>query len=386
MKKICDDIWYVGVYDTDIDLFENQYVTPNGVTYNSYVVLDDKVAVIDTVDMHKLDEWMSNLDMALDGRTPDYLVVQHMEPDHSAGIARLAERFADMKIVASQKAFDMMGRFFEGLDLSGRTVSVKEGDVLDLGAHKLTFVAAPMVHWPEVMVTFDTTSRTLFSADAFGTFGPADDLSGWNDEARRYYINICGKYGRQVQALLKKAQSLDIATICPLHGPVLKENLGDYLALYDTWSSYRPETDGVTIAYASIYGGTKRAALILADELKSRGVEVVCFDLSRCDKSEVVAQAFRMSRMVVASATYDASIFPPMHNFLHTLQLKGFKSRRVGVIENGSWAPIAAKVMTDMLDKMADITVVQPIVTIKSRPHTADIDSIKLLADALLAK
>jgi flavorubredoxin len=386
MKKICDDIWYVGVYDTDIDLFESQYVTPNGVTYNSYVVLDDKVAVIDTVDMHKLDEWMSNLDMALDGRTPDYLVVQHMEPDHSAGIARLAERFADMKIVASQKAFDMMGRFFEGLDLSGRTVSVKEGDVLDLGAHKLTFVAAPMVHWPEVMVTFDTTSRTLFSADAFGTFGPADDLSGWNDEARRYYINICGKYGRQVQALLKKAQSLDIATICPLHGPVLKENLGDYLALYDTWSSYRPETDGVTIAYASIYGGTKRAALILADELKSRGVEVVCFDLSRCDKSEVVAQAFRMSRMVVASATYDASIFPPMHNFLHTLQLKGFKSRRVGVIENGSWAPIAAKVMTDMLDKMADITVVQPIVTIKSRPHTADIDSIKLLADALLAK
>jgi flavorubredoxin len=382
-RNISNDIKYIGVLDTDIDLFESQYVTPNGVTYNSYVIIDEKIAVMDTVDCHKLEPWMQNLTEALNGRTPDYLIVQHMEPDHAAGIAMLVERYPEMAVVASAKALDMMPNFFEGIDIANRSQTVKEGDTLDLGKHKLTFVAAPMVHWPEVIVTYDTTDRVLFSADAFGTFGPADDLSGWNDEARRYYINIVGKYGKQAQALLKKAAALDIATICPLHGPVLTENLADHIALYDTWSSYRPETEGVLIAYASIYGGTKRAALLLADELKQRGVEVVVCDLARQDKSQAVAQAFRMSKLVVAAATYDANIFPPMHNFLHTLQLKGFKSRKVGIIENGSWAPIAAKVMTDMLDKMADLTIVQPTVTIKSRPQAKDLEAIRALADEL---
>jgi flavorubredoxin len=382
-RNISNDIKYIGVLDTDIDLFESQYVTPNGITYNSYLITDDKIAVMDTVDCHKLQPWMQNLSDALGSRTPDYLIVQHMEPDHAAGIAILAQRYPAMTIVASSKALDMMPNFFEGIDLTNRTLAVKEGDTLDLGKHKLTFIAAPMVHWPEVMLTYDTTEHVLFSADAFGTFGAADDLSGWNDEARRYYINIVGKYGKQVQALLKKASTLDIATICPLHGPVLTENLGQHITLYDTWSSYRPETDGVLIAYASIYGGTKRAALMLADELKQRGIEVVVYDLARQDKSQAVAQAFRMSKLVVASATYDANIFPPMHNFLYTLQIKGYKSRKVGIIENGSWAPIAGKVMTDMLDKMADLTIIQPTVTIKSRPQQKDLDAIRALADEL---
>lgn len=381
---ITSTIKYIGVHDNDIDLFEGQYRVPNGVSYNSYVILDEKIAIMDTADSRKSNEWWNNLTAVLDGRTPDYLVVQHMEPDHSSLIAEVLGRFPSLKVVASAIAVRMMPQFFGCEIFEGRTIAVKEGDTLSLGSRELTFVAAPMVHWPEVIVSYDSKERVLFSADAFGTFGAATLNEGWDDEARRYFLNIVGKYGQQVQALLKKAAALDIAVICPLHGPVLKENLGHYIALYDTWSSYRPETEGVFVAYASIYGGTAAVALEIADKLREKGVNVVTADLARCDASQALADAFRMSRMVLCASSYDAGVFPPMYHFLHHLKIKNFQNRRVALVENGSWAPTAARVMRTMLDEMKTIEIVEPVVTIKSRRQPADEAAIDALVQSIL--
>ena len=379
---ITSTIKYIGVKDNDIDLFEGQYRVPKGVLYNSYVIFDEKIAIMDTVDARKGNEWWNNLNEALDGRTPDYLVVQHMEPDHSSLIAEVMERFPSLKVVASAIAIKMMPQFFCEPDFQSRTIAVKEGDKLSLGSRELTFVAAPMVHWPEVILSYDSKEKILFSADAFGTFGETFE-EGWNNEARRYFLNIVGKYGTQVQTLLKKAATLDIATICPLHGPVLKENLGHYIALYDTWSSYRPETDGVFVAYASIYGGTAEVALKIADSLRSLGVEVITADLARCDASEALANAFRMSRMVLCASSYDAGVFPPMQHFLHHLKMKNFQSRRVALVENGSWAPTAGRVMRSMLEEMKNIEIVEPVVTIKSRMKAEDAAAIEALVKSM---
>lgn len=379
---ITSTIKYIGVKDNDIDLFEGQYRVPKGVLYNSYVIFDEKIAIMDTVDARKGNEWWNNLNEALDGRTPDYLVVQHMEPDHSSLIAEVMERFPSLKVVASAIAIKMMPQFFCEPDFQSRTIVVKEGDKLSLGSRELTFVAAPMVHWPEVILSYDSKEKILFSADAFGTFGETFE-EGWDNEARRYYLNIVGKYGTQVQTLLKKAATLDIATICPLHGPVLKENLGHYIALYDTWSSYRPETDGVFVAYASIYGGTAEVALKIADSLRSLGVEVITADLARCDASEALANAFRMSRMVLCASSYDAGVFPPMQHFLHHLKMKNFQSRRVALVENGSWAPTAGRVMRSMLEEMKNIEIVEPVVTIKSRMKAEDAAAIEALVKSM---
>lgn len=379
---ITSTIKYIGVKDNDIDLFEGQYRVPKGVLYNSYVIFDEKIAIMDTADARKGAEWWNNLTSTLDGRTPDYLVVQHMEPDHSSLIAEVMERFPSLKVVASAIAIKMMPQFFSEPDFQSRTITVKEGDTLCLGSRELTFVAAPMVHWPEVILSYDNKEKVLFSADAFGTFGETIE-EGWNDEARRYYLNIVGKYGTQVQTLLKKAATLDIATICPLHGPVLKENLGRYIALYDTWSSYRPETEGVFVAYASIYGGTAEVALKIADTLRSLGVEVITADLARCDASQALADAFRMSRMVLCASSYDAGVFPPMHHFLHHLKMKNFQNRRVALVENGSWAPTAGRVMRSMLEEMKNIEVVEPVVTIKSRMKAEDAEAIEALVKSI---
>ena len=379
---ITSTIKYIGVKDNDIDLFEGQYRVPKGVLYNSYVIFDEKIAIMDTADARKGAEWWNNLTSTLDGRTPDYLVVQHMEPDHSSLIAEVMERFPSLKVVASAIAIKMMPQFFSEPDFQSRTITVKEGDTLCLGSRELTFVAAPMVHWPEVILSYDNKEKVLFSADAFGTFGETIE-EGWNDEARRYYLNIVGKYGTQVQTLLKKAATLDIATICPLHGPVLKENLGRYIALYDTWSSYRPETEGVFVAYASIYGGTAEVALKIADTLRSLGVEVITADLARCDASQALADAFRMSRMVLCASSYDAGVFPPMHHFLHHLKMKNFQNRRVALVENGSWAPTAGRVMRSMLEEMKNIEVVEPVVTIKSRLKAEDAEAIEALVKSI---
>lgn len=382
---ITTDIKYIGVDDLDLDLFESQYIVPNGISYNSYLIEDEKLAVMDTVDLRKSDDWWRNLEEALNGRTPSYLVVQHMEPDHAGNIARMLERFPNMIIVASDRAIKMLPQFFEGVDFEGKTLAVKEGDTLCLGKHTLQFIMAPMVHWPEVMVTYDQTDKVLFSADAFGKFGALAHDEEWACEARRYYFNICGKYGAQVQALLKKVAALPVETICPLHGPVLSEDLGYYVGLYDTWSKYEVETDGVFIAFASIHGGTAEAARKLADILREKGAKKVSVaDLSRDDMAEAVEDAFRMGRLVVAAASYDASVFPPMYDFLHHLQLKGYQKRRVGVVENGSWAPCAGRIMTGMLEQMKDIEIVQPMVTIRSRMKQADIPALEALAEAML--
>ena len=382
---ITTDIKYIGVDDLDLDLFESQYIVPNGISYNSYLIEDEKLTVMDTVDLRKSDDWWRNLEEALNGRTPSYLVVQHMEPDHAGNIARMLERFPNMIIVASDRAIKMLPQFFEGVDFEGKTMAVKEGDTLCLGKHTLQFIMAPMVHWPEVMVTYDQTDKVLFSADAFGKFGALAHDEEWACEARRYYFNICGKYGAQVQALLKKVAALPVETICPLHGPVLSEDLGYYVGLYDTWSKYEVETDGVFIAFASIHGGTAEAARKLADILREKGAKKVSVaDLSRDDMAEAVEDAFRMGRLVVAAASYDASVFPPMYDFLHHLQLKGYQKRRVGVVENGSWAPCAGRIMTGMLEQMKDIEIVQPMVTIRSRMKQADIPALEALAEAML--
>lgn len=382
--EISSTIKYIGVDDTDIDLFESQYPVPHGISYNSYLILDEKTAIVDTVDARKGSEWWGNLLAALEGRQPDYLLVQHMEPDHSSLIAEVMERFPTLTVVCTAKAAQMLTQFFEGADTS-RCLVVKEGDSLSLGTHHLRFYMAPMVHWPEVMTFYDETERLLFSADAFGTFGALSHGGGWDDEARRYYINICGKYGMQVQTLLKKVATLDIAKICPLHGPVLADNLGYYIGLYDTWSSYRPESNGVLVAYASIYGGTAAAAHRLADILRSRGADVVAIDLCRCDVSYALSDAFRMERMVVCASSYDAGLFPPMHNFLHHLQLKNYQNRTVAIVENGSWAPTAGRVMRSMLEGMKNIKIVEPMITLRSRMNSADVEQIEHLAEKILA-
>ena len=387
IKNITEKIKYIGVDDTDIDLFESQYIVPNGVSYNSYVILDEKVAVMDTVDLRKCDEWLNNLATALEGRTPDYLIVQHLEPDHAGSIAKVLERYPEMQIVASDKAVKMMPQFFYDVNFEGRIIGVKEGGTLSLGGRTLHFAMAPMVHWPEVMVTYDSSEKVLFSADGFGKFGALAHDEEWACEARRYYFNICGKYGAPVQALLKKAAQLDIAIICPLHGPILTENLGYYIGLYDTWSKYEPEDEGVLVAYASIHGNTAEVAKKFADILRAKGAKkVVVSDLSRSDMAEVVEDAFRYSRLVVAAASYDSDVFPPMHDFLHHLAIKGFCKRRIGIIENGSWAPSAGRAMRNIIDRFKDVEVIEDIVTIVSRMKPADMPALERLADEILAE
>ena len=386
ISNVTENIKYIGVDDTTIDLFESQYIVPNGISYNSYLIKDKKIAIMDTVDLRKGEEWFTNLEEALEGCTPDFLIVQHMEPDHSGNIAILIEKYPEMKIVASAKAIQMMPQFFEDTCFEGKTIAVKEGETLDLGTHTLQFFMAPMVHWPEVMVTYDQSDKILFSADGFGKFGALAHEEEWACEARRYYFNICGKYGAQVQALLKKAATLDIACICPLHGPILKENLSYYIGLYNTWSKYEVETEGIFIAYASIHGGTKKVAEKLAEVLREKGAPKVSIaDLCRDDMAEAVEDAFRMSKLVVAAASYDADVFPPMHDFLHHLKLKAYQKRRVGIIENGSWAPCAGRVMKGMLETMKDIEIVEPMVTIRSAMKKGDIPALEALADAILA-
>lgn len=380
---VTEDIRYIGVNDHDVDLFEGQYTVENGMSYNSYVILDEKVAVMDTVDAHFGVEWLQNLETELNGRRPDYLVVQHMEPDHSANIAVFMETYPEAQIVSSAKAFVMMQQFF-GTDFPERKVVVGEGSTLKLGRHTLTFVTAPMVHWPEVIVTYDSTDKVLFSADGFGKFGALDVEEDWEDEARRYYIGIVGKYGAQVQALLKKAAALDIAIICPLHGPVLNENLGYYLDKYNTWSSYAVEDEGVVIAYTSIYGHTKEAVEELAEKLNQRGCpNVVVADLARCDMAEAVADAFRYSKLVLATTTYNATIFPHMQNFIDHLTARNYQGRTVGMIENGAWAPMAAKVMKKMLETSKNLTYTDTTVTVKCALNDASRAQIDALADEL---
>ena len=385
IKNITETIKYIGVDDTDIDLFESQYVVPNGVSYNSYVIFDEKIAIMDTVDPRKGAEWIENLRTALDGRQPDYLVVQHLEPDHAGNIAKVMELYPQMQVVASDKAVKMLPQFFYDTQFEGRVIGVKEGGTLSLGGRTLHFVMAPMVHWPEVMVSYDSKERVLFSADGFGKFGALSHDEEWACEARRYYFNICGKYGGPVQTLLKKAATLDIAIICPLHGPILTKNLGYYLGLYDTWSKYEPETEGVLVAYASIHGNTAEAARKFADMLRARGAEkVVVCDLSRCDMAEAVEDAFRYSKLVVAAASYDSDVFPPMHDFLHHLAIKNYCKRRIGIIENGSWAPSAGRAMRNIIDRFKDVQVVEPMVTIISRLKPQDVPALEQLADDLL--
>lgn len=383
--KISDSIKYIGVDDKDIDLFESQYVVPNGIAYNSYVILDSKIAVMDTVDKRKTKEWLQNLEDVLNGKKPDYLVVSHLEPDHASNVKLLAEKYPEMKLVGNVKTFNMMPQFFD-FDLTDRTVTVKEGDVLDLGEHKLSFYMAPMVHWPEVMVSYESNEKVLFSADGFGKFGALDTDEDWACEARRYYFNICGKYGVQVQNLLKKAATLDIKTICPLHGPILKENLSYYINLYDIWSKYESEDDGVFIAYASIHGNTKAAAEKLYEILKSKtDLKISIADLSRSDMAEDIEDAFRYSRLVVAAPTYDGGIFPIANDFLHHLEIKAYKNKKVALIENGSWAPMSGKVMKAYFEKMKNIELVPTTVTIKSALKEENIAQLEQLADEILA-
>ena len=367
MKNFSENIKYIGVDDRDIDLFEGQYVVPEGMAYNSYVIVDEKIAVTDTVDAHKVGEWLANLEAALAGRKPDYLVIHHLEPDHAGGIADFVAKYPETTLVASAKAFALLPQFM-ALPESVKKQTVKEGDTLALGAHTLQFIGAPMVHWPEVLFSYEQSEKVLFAADAFGKFGVYDaDPDDWACEARRYYFNIVGKYGNQVQAVLKKAAALDIKTICPLHGPVLTENLGYYIDKYNTWISYAPEDKGVLVAFASIYGGTKKAAEKLAEKLTAAGVEkVVVSDLARSDMAEVIEDAFRYDRMVVAAPTYDAGLFPVMEDFLNHLKAKNYSNRKVGVVENGTWAPMAAKKMTEILATLKNVTLAETVVTVKS--------------------
>lgn len=365
--KITEDIIYVGVNDHDVDLFEGQYIVPNGMAYNSYVIRDEKIAVMDTVDGRFAEEWLANIEKALDGATPDYLIVQHMEPDHAANIQVFAEKYPSAQIVGNAKTFTMMKNFFHGLELDGKTVEVKNGETLNLGKHELTFVFAPMVHWPEVMVTYDSSDKVLFSADGFGKFGALDVEEDWDCEARRYYIGIVGKYGAQVQNLLKVAATLDIQIICPLHGPVLTENLGHYIEKYNIWSSYGVESEGVMIAYASVYGNTKKAAELLAEKLQEKGCpKVVVCDLAREDMAEAVEDAFRYGKLVLASVTYNADVFPFMKIFIEHLTERNYQKRTIGLIENGSWAPTAARVMAGMFEKSKNITWLEHSVKIMS--------------------
>lgn len=380
---ITKDILYVGVNDHLVDLFEGQYDVPNGMAYNSYLICDNKVAVMDSVDAHFTDEWITKIAAALGERTPDYLVVQHMEPDHSGSVAAFAQAYPGTTIVASAQAFNMMKAYF-GTDYADRRVVVKEGDTLPLGTHTLHFVTAPMVHWPEVIMTYDDADKVLFSADAFGKFGALDVEELWLPEARRYFIGIVGKYGVQVQAVLKKAAALDIETVCSLHGPVLhKEQLGDVLAAYDAWSAYRPETEGVLVAYSSIYGHTAEAANRLAEALREKGVETVAMDLARCDMAEAVAQAFRFSKLVLATPTYNADVFPFMKEFIHHLTERNYQNRTVAFIENGSWAPMAAKVMTKMLEGSKNLTYAATTVTVRGALNAASEAQLAALADEL---
>ena len=381
---ITNDVKYIGVNDYDIDLFEGQYDVPNGMAYNSYVLLDEKIAVMDTVDASFGEKWLSNLEAELEGRKPDYLVVQHMEPDHSANIDIFAKKYPDAVIVATDKAFVMMNKFFEK-DYADRRIVVKEGDTLSLGKHTLTFVMAPMVHWPEVMMTYDSTDKILFSAYGFGKFGALDADEDWACEARRYYFGIVGKYGVQVQNVLKKAAGLDIEIICPLHGPVLKENLGYYLDLYNTWSSYGVESEGVLICYTSVYGNTKKAVELLEKELKDAGcVKVAVNDLARCDMAEAVEDAFRYGKIVLATTTYNGEIFPFMREFINDLTERGYKNRKIGIIENGSWAPVAAKTIKKMLENSKNLTFTETTVTIHSAVKDVNKEEIKALAKEIM--
>ncbi len=385
-KQITDSVYYVGVDDKTIDLFESQYVVPNGVSYNSYVIVDEKTAIMDTVDPRAEEAWVSNLEEVLEGAAPEYLVVSHLEPDHAGSIRRLAEKYPQMQLVGNPKTFAMLPQFFE-MDLTDRCVTVKEGDTLSLGSHTLTFVMAPMVHWPEVMTAYESSEKILFSADGFGKFGALDAEEDWTDEARRYYINIVGKYGAQVQALLKKAAALDIAMICPLHGPVLKDNLGYYLEKYQTWSSYAPEEPGIVIAFASIHGNTAKAAQELKAMLEElTEIPVKAYDLARADMPRVVAEAFRYDRLVLAAASYDGGVFPCMEDFLHHLRAKTYRNRKAALLENGTWAPSAARTMRGVLDEMKNITICEPVVTIRSTMKEADREAMKKLAEALLAE
>ena len=382
--RITDDIIYVGVNDHDVDLFEGQYKVPNGMSYNSYVILDDKIAVMDTVDANFTHEWLDNVASALGSRRPNYLVIQHMEPDHSANIVNFLKTYPNASVVSNKKAFAMMENFF-GADFCEKRVIVADGETLDLGKHKLTFVFAPMVHWPEVMVTYESKEKVLFSADGFGKFGALDTDEDWACEARRYYFNICGKYGVQVQALLKKAAKLDIEKICPLHGPVLTENLGYYINLYDIWSKYEPEVDGIFIAYCSIHGNTEKAALKLYDILKEKtDKKIAISDLSRSDMAENVEDAFKYSTLVVAAPSYDGGVFPVMNDFLHHLKIKGYKNRKVAMIENGSWAPCAIKSMQPYFDEMKGIEISDAKVTIRSTMTAENEVQLAALADSII--
>ena len=383
---ISESIKYVGVDDKDIDLFESQYVVPDGVSYNSYIIFDEKITIMDTVDARATDEWVKNIEEALDGKEPSYLVISHLEPDHAANIGLIAHKYPNMQLIGNAKTFQMLPQFFDE-DFADRQVVVKEGDEISLGSHSLTFVMAPMVHWPEVMVAYVKTEKILFSADGFGKFGALDseDDEGWACEARRYYFNIVGKYGAQVQNLLKKASALDIQTICPLHGPVLKENLGYYLDLYNTWSSYEPEDEGVLVAYASIHGNTAKAAKQIADKLKAKGVEKMeVMDLSRDDMAEAVEAAFRYDKMVLACATYDGGLFPVMEDFLNHLKSKNFQKRKAALVENGSWAPLAAKKMRESLESMKNIEICENIVSIKSTVKEENVEQMDKMIDELL--
>ncbi len=380
-KKITDGIFYIGVDDKDIDLFESQYVVSNGVSYNSYVILDEKIAIMDTADARVTEQWFANLREVLGDRKPDYLVVSHMEPDHASNIQRVAEAYPEMTIVGNAKTFPLMAQFFD-LDLTDRKLVVAEGDSLSLGKHELHFVMAPMVHWPEVMMEYESTDKVLFSADGFGKFGTLDTDEDWACEARRYYFNIVGKYGAQVQAVLKKAAGLDIQTICPLHGPILKENLGYYIDKYKVWSSYEPEDSGILVACASIHGNTKAAAEELAEKLRAAGVKTAFTDLCRDDMAEAVEDAFRYDRLVLCASTYDGGIFPPMEDFLHHLKSKAYQKRKVGFMENGSWAPMAAKQMKAIVETFKNIEMVEPVVTIRSTLN----DASRAQLDALAAE
>lgn len=384
---ISDSIKYIGADDTTLDLFESQYIVPNGVSYNSYIIMDEKIAVMDTVDQRKTDEWFDNLNKALDGKTPDYLVVSHLEPDHAANIQNFVEKYPTAKLVLSMKAKAMMPQFFEIDNLDDICITVKEGDTLELGEHKLTFIMAPMVHWPEVMVEYEEKEKILFSADGFGKFGALSADEDWTCEARRYYFNIVGKYGAPVQTLLKRAANLDIKTICPLHGPILKENLGYYIDKYNTWSSYQPEDEGVLVAYASIHGNTEKAAKLIAKTLEEKGApKVAITDLTRDDMAEAIEDAFRYSKLIIAASSYDGGVFPPMEDFLNRLSHKAYQNRTVGLVENGSWAPCAARAMKGFVENMKNITICDNTVTIKSTLKDADMDSVSALVDEILNK
>lgn len=384
---ISDAVHYIGCDDHDIDLFESQYLVPGGVSYNSYLIVDEKIAIMDTVDARVTKQWLANLEQELaqkaQGRRPDYLVVSHLEPDHAANIQKICEKYPELQVVSNAKSFAMLPQFF-ALDFSDRKLEVKEGDTLSLGSHTLHFYMAPMVHWPEVMVTYESAEKILFSADGFGKFGALDTQEDWDCEARRYYMNIVGKYGAPVQALLKKASALDIQIICPLHGPVLKENLAHYLEKYEIWSSYRPENEGVTIAFASIHGNTAAAARELAALLQEKGQKVSLFDLARDDMAEAVEDAFRYDRLVLAAATYDGGLFPCMEDFLYHLKLKNYQKRTIGILENGSWAPMAGKLMKEYVEGFKECVLVEPMVTVRSTLNAASRAQLQQLADTLV--